>query len=70
MYGGKPTGDVTQVNLYSQGIRVGAMGLMLYVITMGCFSLFMESMVRVLGDVRRLWSAGNFILALCMALQW
>ncbi|KAH6796415.1 hypothetical protein C2S51_037401 [Perilla frutescens var. frutescens] len=68
VYGGTPTGDPAEVNLYSQGIRVGAMGLMVYVITMGCFSLVMETMARVLGDVRRLWSGGNFVLALCMLL--
>lgn len=68
VYGGIPTGDATQISLYSEGVRAGALGLMLYVLTMGCFSLIMETMARVLGDVRRLWSLGNTILAVCMAL--
>lgn len=68
VYGGRPNGDVEQLSLYSEGVRVGALGLMLYVVIMGIFSLFMETMARVFGDARRLWSFGNFILAVCMAL--
>lgn len=68
VYGGKAEGNWEQIILFSEGVREGSMGLMLYVVTMGCVSLFMESLIRFLGNVRRLWSIGNFILALCMGL--
>ncbi|KAL8486013.1 hypothetical protein ACS0TY_028065 [Phlomoides rotata] len=66
VFGGREWGDPDQLRLYRDGVRFGSLGLMVYVVTMGCVSLFMESLIRVLGNVRRVWSIANFVLALCM----
>ncbi|GER37798.1 sucrose transport protein, partial [Striga asiatica] len=50
------------------GVRAGSRGLMLHVVTMGLVSLFLEPLIRVLGNVKRLWSLGNGMLAGCMVL--
>ncbi|KAK6116620.1 hypothetical protein DH2020_049619 [Rehmannia glutinosa] len=68
VYGGEAMGDSEQLNLYNLGVHVGSLGLMLHVVTMGGVSLFLEPLIRFLGDVKRLWSAGNIVLAVCMGL--
>ncbi|KAK4413284.1 Sucrose transport protein SUC2 [Sesamum alatum] len=68
IYGGQAMGSPVQIKLYHDGVRAGAFGLMFYVATMGAVSLFLELLIRLLGNVNRLWSACNFILAICMGM--
>ncbi|KAL6512092.1 general substrate transporter [Orobanche gracilis] len=68
VYGGNVMGNEDQVSLYNIGVHAGSLGLMLHVVTMGCVSLFLEPLIRFLGDVKRLWSIGNVVLAVCMGL--
>lgn len=66
VYGGKVEGSVEELRLYGEGVRVGALCLMVYVVSMGFVSLFLDPLIRVVGGVRRVWSFANFVLALCM----
>ncbi|KAK4483857.1 hypothetical protein RD792_011066 [Penstemon davidsonii] len=68
VYGGNVGGSAEELMLYDHGVRAGASGLMLYVMTMGTVSLFMEQLIRYFGSLRRVWGIGNFILAFCMGL--
>ncbi|KAL3638748.1 general substrate transporter [Castilleja foliolosa] len=68
VYGGNVTGNREELNLYHMGVRAGSMGLVVHVLTMGTVSLFLEPLIRLIGNVKRLWSIGNFVLAICMAL--
>ncbi|KAL3830266.1 hypothetical protein ACJIZ3_019068 [Penstemon smallii] len=68
VYGGNVGESAEELMLYDQGVRAGASGLMLYVVTMGIVSLFMEQLIRYFGSLRRVWGIGNFTLAFCMGL--
>ncbi|KAL0326291.1 UNVERIFIED_CONTAM: Sucrose transport protein SUC2 [Sesamum radiatum] len=68
IYGGQAMGTPEQINLYHDGVRAGAFGLMFYVAVMGFISLFLELFIRLLGNVSRLWSVCNFIVAICMGM--
>ncbi|GFP81346.1 sucrose transport protein suc2 [Phtheirospermum japonicum] len=68
VYGGKVMGSREELHLYHSGVRAGSMGLVLHVLTMGAVSLFLEPMIRLAGNIKRLWSVGNIMLAICMAL--
>ncbi|CAA0809812.1 Sucrose transport protein SUC2 [Striga hermonthica] len=68
VYGGSVGGSAGERSLYGMGVRAGSRGLMLHVVTMGLVSLFLEPLIRVLGNVKRLWSLGNSMLTACMAL--
>ncbi|KAL8059812.1 hypothetical protein ABFS82_03G108800 [Erythranthe guttata] len=66
VFGGKIEGSAEELGLYHQGVRLGSLGLMMYVLTMGVVSLFLEGLIGLLGGVKRLWSFTNFVLAVCM----
>ncbi|KAG8378384.1 hypothetical protein BUALT_Bualt08G0131900 [Buddleja alternifolia] len=66
IYGGKAMGNSEEIKLYKKGVQVGSLGLMVYIVTMGFVSLFLEPLSRLLGGFRRLWGIGNFILAISM----
>ncbi|KZV33072.1 hypothetical protein F511_03338 [Dorcoceras hygrometricum] len=68
VYGGSVVGTSLQMDLYDQGVRAGSLGLVFNVVALGVASLFMDRFLQFLGNVRRLWGVGNFILAICMVL--
>ncbi|KAL2231916.1 UNVERIFIED_CONTAM: Sucrose transport protein SUC2 [Sesamum indicum] len=68
VYGGQAMGSPEQIKLYNDGVRAGAFGLMFYVAVLGFVSLFLELLIRLLGNVSRLWSICNFIVAICMGM--
>ncbi|KAL0360124.1 UNVERIFIED_CONTAM: Sucrose transport protein SUC2 [Sesamum radiatum] len=68
IYGGQAMGSPEQINLYHEGVRAGAFGLMFYVAVIGFVSLFLELLIQLLGNVSRLWSICNFIVAICMGM--
>ncbi|KAL3504009.1 hypothetical protein ACH5RR_033850 [Cinchona calisaya] len=68
VYGGEANGNAGETVLYHQGVWAGTMGLMLYVLSLGTVSLFMEPLIRLIGNVNRVWGISNFILAICMVM--
>ncbi|KAL8138349.1 hypothetical protein V2J09_004350 [Rumex salicifolius] len=60
-------GDVGS-KLYDQGVRVGALGLMLNSVVLGFMSLAIEPLSRLAGGVKRLWGIVNIVLAICLAM--
>ncbi|KAL7246648.1 hypothetical protein ACSBR2_001700 [Camellia fascicularis] len=68
IYGGKADGTAIEAKLYDKGVSIGSLGLMLYAVTLGFMSLVIEPMARCLGDVKRVWGLGNFLLATCLLL--
>ncbi|GLU06819.1 hypothetical protein SLE2022_238110 [Rubroshorea leprosula] len=67
VYGGKVTGNQSQARLYHNGVRAGALGLMINSIILGLTSLALEPVGRVIGGVTNLWALVNVILCLCLA---
>ncbi|KAJ0618687.1 putative sucrose/H+ symporter, plant, MFS transporter superfamily [Helianthus annuus] len=55
-------GEVGQP-LYNQGVRAGALGLMLNSVVSGLFSLLIEHLSRWSGGVKHVWGALNVVLA-------
>ncbi|CAF1927737.1 hypothetical protein HID58_065663 [Brassica napus] len=70
VYGGNSdaTASVASKKLYNDGVRAGALGLMLNAIVLGFMSLGVEWVGRKMGGAKRLWGAVNFILAICLAM--
>ncbi|XVF73952.1 hypothetical protein PTKIN_Ptkin13bG0022200 [Pterospermum kingtungense] len=68
VYGGNSQGTNLVTKLYNNGVRAGALGLMLNSVVLGLTSLGVEHMARVLGGVKRLWGIVNFLLAFCLAM--
>ncbi|KAJ4823046.1 beta-fructofuranosidase suc2 [Turnera subulata] len=68
VYGGDAKGTDNQTRLYNNGVRAGALGLMLNSVVLGFTSLGVEVMARGLGGVKRLWGIVNFLLAICLAM--
>lgn len=64
VYGGK----VGEGKLYDQGVRAGALGLMLNSVVLGLASLGIQFGARGLAGVKKLWGFVNFLLAVCLAL--
>lgn len=60
IYGGKPNEGIN----YSNGVRMGALGLMLNSIMLGITSVLMEKLCRKWGS-GFVWGISNFIMALC-----
>lgn len=60
IYGGKPNEGIN----YSDGVRMGALGLMLNSIMLGITSVLMEKLCRKWGS-SFVWGISNFIMALC-----
>ncbi|KAK4423471.1 Sucrose transport protein SUC2 [Sesamum alatum] len=54
--------------LYDQGVRAGALGLMINSIVLGFASLGVQFLARRPRRVKKLWSAVNFLLAVCLAM--
>ncbi|KAK6246494.1 hypothetical protein SCA6_009584 [Theobroma cacao] len=67
VYGGKVKGNANQVKMYSDGVRAGALGLMINSIVLGLTSLALEPVGRLIGGVKNLWAIVNFILCACLA---
>ncbi|KAI6686459.1 hypothetical protein NL676_032372 [Syzygium grande] len=59
-------GDDAAVNLYNQGVREGAFGLLLNSVVLGISSFFIEPMCKRIG-ARLVWALSNFIVFACMA---
>ncbi|CAI9114697.1 OLC1v1015476C1 [Oldenlandia corymbosa var. corymbosa] len=68
VYGGQVNGTPEQISLYHMGVWAGTKGLILYVVSLGVVSLFLETWIRLLGNVKRVWGMCNFILAICMVM--
>ncbi|KAK3230384.1 hypothetical protein Dsin_002265 [Dipteronia sinensis] len=68
VYGGTSGGTAEQVRIYDNGVRAGALGLMLNAIVLGITSLAIETLARWIGGVQRLWGLVNFVLAICLAM--
>ncbi|XP_010675270.2 sucrose transport protein SUC2 [Beta vulgaris subsp. vulgaris] len=67
IYGGNPQGNAGQMRLYDMGVRTGALGLLLTAATLGCMSLCIDPLSKMLGGARRLWGLVNFVLAAALA---
>ncbi|KAI4346591.1 hypothetical protein L6164_007474 [Bauhinia variegata] len=61
-------GTVGEGKTYDQGVRAGALGLMLNSVVLGVVSLGIEVLARGVGGVKRLWGIVNFLLAVCLAM--
>ncbi|KFK33468.1 hypothetical protein AALP_AA5G017000 [Arabis alpina] len=66
VYHGDPNGDSLLVELYSQGVREGAFGLLLNSVVLGISSFLIEPMCQRMG-ARVVWALSNFIVFACMA---
>ncbi|XP_051139615.1 sucrose transport protein-like [Andrographis paniculata] len=61
-------GEVGVGKLYDQGVRAGALGLMLNSVVLGLASLGIQFGARGLGGVKKLWGIVNFVLAASLAM--
>ncbi|CAH9136240.1 unnamed protein product [Cuscuta epithymum] len=61
-------GHVDDNGLYDNGVRAGALGLMLQSVVLGVMSIGVELLARRIGDVKKLWGGVNFILAIGLAM--
>ncbi|CAI0627782.1 unnamed protein product [Linum tenue] len=66
VYHGDPKGDAVVINLYDQGVREGAFGLLLNSVVLGISSFLIEPMCQKMG-ARLVWAMSNFIVFVCMA---
>ncbi|KAK4762606.1 hypothetical protein SAY86_008374 [Trapa natans] len=66
VYHGDPNGDSSEVQLYNQGVREGAFGLLLNSVVLGISSFFIEPICKQIGT-RLVWAISNFIVFVCMA---
>ncbi|CDY36888.1 BnaC08g09590D [Brassica napus] len=66
VYHGDPTGDSLRVELYDQGVREGAFGLLLNSVVLGISSFLIEPMCQRMG-ARAVWALSNFTVFACMA---
>ncbi|KAF8117558.1 hypothetical protein N665_0009s0080 [Sinapis alba] len=66
VYHGDPTGDSLRMELYDQGVREGAFGLLLNSVVLGISSFLIEPMCQRMG-ARAVWSLSNFTVFACMA---
>ncbi|XP_012464627.1 sucrose transport protein SUC8 [Gossypium raimondii] len=67
VYGGKVKGSASQQKLYDEGVRAGALGLMINSIVLAFASLGLEPVSRLIGGVKNMWGVVNLILAACLA---
>ncbi|KAK4415951.1 Sucrose transport protein SUC2 [Sesamum alatum] len=54
--------------LYNQGVRAGALGLMINSIVLAFVSLGVQFLARRPRQVKQLWGVVNFLLAICLAM--
>ncbi|KAF8117004.1 hypothetical protein N665_0012s0020 [Sinapis alba] len=66
VYHGDPTKDSLLVELYGQGVREGAFGLLLNSVVLGISSFLIEPMCQRMG-ARAVWALSNFTVFACMA---
>lgn len=66
VYHGDPTGSASEVKAYDQGVREGAVGLLLNSVVLGVGSFLIEPMCRKMGT-KVVWALSNFIVFICMA---
>ncbi|KAK9935177.1 hypothetical protein M0R45_022289 [Rubus argutus] len=66
VYHGDPTGNLSEVHAYDQGVREGAFGLLLNSVVLGISSFLIEPMCKRMG-ARLVWAMSNFIVFACMA---
>ncbi|KAK4777876.1 hypothetical protein SAY87_018063 [Trapa incisa] len=66
VYHGDPKGDSSEVDLYNQGVREGAFGLLMNSVVLSITSFFIEPMCRRVGT-RLVWAISNFMVFVCMA---
>ncbi|CAO2829040.1 unnamed protein product [Amaranthus hypochondriacus] len=66
VYHGNPTGSASEANDYNQGVREGAVGLLLNSVVLGVGSFLIEPMCRQMGT-KVVWALSNFIVFICMA---
>ncbi|CAD5317972.1 unnamed protein product [Arabidopsis thaliana] len=66
VYHGDPTVDSLHMELYDQGVREGALGLLLNSVVLGISSFLIEPMCQRMG-ARVVWALSNFTVFACMA---
>lgn len=66
VYHGDPKGTTLEVDLYDQGVREGAFGLLLNSVVLGISSFLIEPMCKLMG-ARLVWAVSNFVVFVCMA---
>ncbi|XP_018462379.1 sucrose transport protein SUC3 isoform X2 [Raphanus sativus] len=66
VYHGDPTKNSFLVELYGQGVREGAFGLLLNSVVLGISSFLIEPMCQRMG-ARAVWALSNFTVFACMA---
>ncbi|PRQ40816.1 putative major facilitator superfamily [Rosa chinensis] len=66
VYHGDPSGNLSEVHTYDQGVREGAFGLLLNSVVLGISSFLIEPMCKRMG-ARLVWAMSNFIVFACMA---
>ncbi|KAK2408380.1 sucrose transport protein SUC8 [Trifolium repens] len=66
VYHGDPKGTTAEVDLYDQGVREGAFGLLLNSVVLGISSFLIEPMCKWMG-ARLVWAVSNFVVFVCMA---
>ncbi|XP_022999310.1 sucrose transport protein SUC3-like [Cucurbita maxima] len=65
VYHGDPKGSLTDKQVYDQGVREGAFGLLLNSVVLGISSFFIEPMCQRMG-ARLVWAMSNFMVFACM----
>uniref|UniRef100_A0A803M559 Uncharacterized protein n=1 Tax=Chenopodium quinoa TaxID=63459 RepID=A0A803M559_CHEQI len=60
-------GNAGEKRLYDMGVRTGALGLMLTALSLGCMSLCVDPLSKLLGGAKYTWGLVNFILAASLA---
>ncbi|XP_072977916.1 sucrose transport protein SUT4 isoform X1 [Typha angustifolia] len=66
VYHGDPSGNSTQRLDYQNGVREGAIGLLLNSVVLGVSSFLIDPMCRTIG-ARLVWAMSNFTVFICMA---
>ncbi|KAL3830265.1 hypothetical protein ACJIZ3_019067 [Penstemon smallii] len=61
-------GGIVGERLYDNGVRAGALGLMINSVVLGFASLGVQPLSRLLGGVKRVWGGVNFLLAICLGM--
>ncbi|XP_051146090.1 sucrose transport protein SUC3 [Andrographis paniculata] len=66
VYHGDPKGEAEEIQVYNQGVREGAFGLLLNSVVLGVSSFLIEPMCQRMG-AKLVWAFSNFIVFICMA---
>ncbi|CAN0892101.1 Sucrose transport protein SUC2 [Linum grandiflorum] len=68
VYGGKSSGSPAEVKVYANGVRAGAIGLILNSVVLGFTSVGMEMLSKWVGGAKQMWGIVNIFLGVCMGL--